>query len=84
MAHIGWGHLAAFENVGQPFYNFKDFKEVPFDEAVSDSYLDLRHAAHGMLYTKLDGKLWDLYPKNATALVCLYNMHKLCNIYIFR
>ena len=56
------------EDVGKPFYTSEDFSEVAFDDALKN-YKQFTQAVHGMIYTRLEGKLWDIFPKNATALV---------------
>ena len=69
-AVVGWGHIDEEKaNVGKPCDKSSDFAEVSYTEACGDDYKNYTHAAHAMIFCRLDEKLWNLFQKHACVMV---------------
>ena len=90
MANIGWGWIDQEKaNVGKPYDKSSDFTEIGYSDACGDEYKNFTHAAHAMIFCRLDEKLWNLFQKHACVMVsvvlCLYRKHEhgTVTVYIF-
>lgn len=90
MANIGWGWIDQEKaNVGKPYDKSSDFTEIGYSDAFGDEYKNFTHAAHAMIFCRLDEKLWNLFQKHACVMVsvvlCLYRKHEhgTVTVYIF-
>ena len=70
MADVGWGWIEQYKaDVGEPYDSSSDFVAMSLKDASASEYKQLTHAAHAMIFTRLDEKLWDLFPKHGCVMV---------------
>uniref|UniRef100_A0A2C9KL81 U8 snoRNA-decapping enzyme n=1 Tax=Biomphalaria glabrata TaxID=6526 RepID=A0A2C9KL81_BIOGL len=71
MAHIGWGHLKDSEGYGKLGDSINDYRAVTKEElsTLESSTINLKHAAHGMIFAKKSNLLWNLYDQKGLVMM---------------